>query len=54
MGYTQITPEQIDGGSMDHCGPVKLSISQHSFTCDDAGINMEVLTVSDLCGNTTT
>jgi hypothetical protein len=50
-GYIIITPEDIDNGSTDNCGPVTLSISQDSFTCENVGLNLVFLTVTDLCGN---
>jgi hypothetical protein len=53
-GYVLITPEDIDKGSFDLCGPVLLSIDQDSFTCDNEGVNIVILTVTDLCGNTST
>jgi|GEM_PF-4994636 len=53
-GYVLITAEDIDNGSTDNCGPVMLSISQDSFTCADEGLNLVTLTVTDLCGNTST
>jgi hypothetical protein len=52
-----ITPDQIDNGSSDNCGAVTLSLSQTEFTCDQfvqTNSVPVVLTVTDLCGNTST
>ena len=54
IGYHLITPEDIDNGSSDGCSSVSLSITPDSFTCANAGPNLVVLTVTDLCGNSST
>ena len=54
IGYLIVTAEQIDNGSSDACGPVTLTISQDTFTCEDFGDNTIILTVTDACGNTST
>jgi hypothetical protein len=53
-GYLIITPDLIDNGSMDACGPVTLSMSQDSFTCFDISPVLVTLTVTDVCGNSST
>lgn len=50
-GIATIAPEDVDGGSSDNCGIVSMSLSQSSFTCDDAGIVEVTLTVADAAGN---
>jgi subtilisin family serine protease len=46
-GIATLSPEAIDQGSSDNCGPVELSLSQTAFDCDDAGTLTVVLTASD-------
>ena len=50
-GYVLITPSQIDNGSSDICGLVTLEIDIDSFTCVNEGTNLVILTVTDMCGN---
>jgi hypothetical protein len=54
VGHTTVTPAQIDNGSTDNCGPVTLSLSKTDFTCENTGINIVTLTVTDQCSNTST
>nr|MDQ3017953.1 HYR domain-containing protein [Bacteroidota bacterium] len=49
-----ILPSQVDDGSSDVCGPVTLDVDPDTFTCDDLGPNVVVLTVTDESGNTST
>ncbi|HLF64408.1 MAG TPA: T9SS type A sorting domain-containing protein [Saprospiraceae bacterium] len=53
-GNAAITPEQIDNGSSDNCDAITLSVDPSTFTCDDVGENIVVLTVTDDSGNTST
>ena len=53
-GNTSITAGDLDGGSVDNCGPVTLSASTTSFTCANIGPNSVILTVTDANGNTST
>ncbi len=53
-GTATITPDVIDAGSYDNCGPVNLSIDQSTFDCADI-LNdslIVILTVTDQSGNT--
>ena len=36
-GSATITPDQIDNGSFDNCGPVTLSLNKDTFSCSDIG-----------------
>ncbi|MEZ5048218.1 MAG: hypothetical protein R2766_01065 [Saprospiraceae bacterium] len=51
-GQANITPEMIDTGSSDECGPVNLELDITSFTCQDIGVNTVTLTATDSYGNT--
>src|SRR5690606_13606595 len=53
-GMVTISPDQIDDGSSDNCGPVTLSVDPSSFDCEDLGENEVILTVTDASGNTST
>jgi uncharacterized UPF0146 family protein len=56
-GAATITPQQIDNGSSDNCGPVTLSLDagQGNFTCANVGqTNTVTLAVTDANGNTAT
>jgi hypothetical protein len=51
LGQTTITPSDVDGGSINSCGSVSLSIDKSTFTCSDVGANTVTLssgTKSDL------
>ena len=48
-----LNPNQLNGGSMDGCGPiVGGSIDKSTLTCADIGENVITLTVEDANGNT--
>ncbi len=47
-----ITPEEVDAGSTDNCGPVFLSLDKNTFTAADEGNNTITLTATDAVGNT--
>ncbi len=53
-GIGIIAPASINNGSNDACGLQTLSffLSQNSFGCADIGANTEILTVTDINGNT--
>ncbi|MCF8236602.1 MAG: HYR domain-containing protein [Saprospiraceae bacterium] len=53
-GNASITPNQIDGGTKDNCGIANLSVSQTAFDCSDVGVNIVVLTATDIHGNSNT
>jgi len=56
-GNATITPQQIDNGSSDNCGPVTLSLDagQGNFTCANVGqTNTVTLVITDSHGNTAT
>ena len=54
-GSVTIQPEDLeDGASTDDCGIASKFLSQNTFSCNDAGLNTVVLTVSDVNGNVTT
>jgi len=46
-GTAAISPNNIDQGSSDNCGPVDLVLSQTSFDCGDVGAQTVVLTADD-------
>jgi hypothetical protein len=50
-GMLLLDPMDVDGGSTDNCGIVSRSVSPNMFDCDDAGIQMVTLTVTDAAGN---
>ncbi|TVR86397.1 MAG: HYR domain-containing protein, partial [Saprospirales bacterium] len=50
-GNASTTPEAVDNGSFDNCGPVILSLDEYEFDCGDVGDNDVVLTVEDQNGN---
>jgi hypothetical protein len=54
QGNATLAPQDIDGGSSDHCGITTLSAVPNTFTTADLGTNTVVLTVSDAAGNTST
>jgi hypothetical protein len=43
LGQTTITPSDVDGGSVNNCGSVSLSIDKSNFTCSDLGANTVTL-----------
>ncbi|MCF6212531.1 MAG: HYR domain-containing protein [Flavobacteriaceae bacterium] len=56
-GNATITPQQIDNGSSDNCGPVTLSLDagQGNFTCANVGTtNTVTLVATDSHGNVAT
>ncbi|MBK9453141.1 MAG: HYR domain-containing protein [Bacteroidetes bacterium] len=54
VGVGIIAPASINNGSSDACGLQMLSffLSQNSFGCGDVGVNTEIMTVTDVNGNT--
>ena len=46
-----ISPESVDAGSFDNCGPVTLGLDKTIFTDLDEGQNIITLTVTDAVGN---
>jgi hypothetical protein len=53
QGIVQLDPNDIDAGSSDACGPVTLSVTPSTLTCDDLGSNGVVLHVKNSAGNVT-
>ncbi len=53
-GMSSITPGDVDDGSTDNCSIVSLEIDKMDFTCEDLGVNVVTLTVTDIAGNTST
>jgi uncharacterized repeat protein (TIGR01451 family) len=54
-GSVSITPGDIDDGSFDPCGEiVDLSVTPDEFTCNDIGVSIVTLTVTDMNGNSST
>ena len=51
-GQATITPEDVNFGSFASCSALSLSVSPAGFTCEDVGINVVALTVTDDDGNT--
>ena len=50
-----IEPGDVDFGSSDGCGiATAVSVTPNTFTCDDLGENIVILTVEDDSGNTST
>jgi predicted outer membrane repeat protein len=54
LGHASIQVNDIDGGSSDNCGSVSFSLSESSFTCNDIGQNLVILTATDGNANTDT
>ncbi|HRZ41469.1 MAG TPA: Calx-beta domain-containing protein, partial [Bacteroidales bacterium] len=54
LGNATITAADINSGSSDLCGIASLVASKTAFGCDDVGPNTVTLTVTDVCGNTST
>jgi gliding motility-associated-like protein len=55
FGVVSVTPAQIDGGSTDACGLSQLLINGSSnqlYNCADTGVNVAILTGTDIYGNT--
>jgi hypothetical protein len=53
-GNVTITAAQINNGSSDNCAIDTMFLNDYSFDCDDEGINIVTLTVTDFSGNTST
>ncbi|QIA08491.1 T9SS type A sorting domain-containing protein [Draconibacterium halophilum] len=53
LGQATIAVAEIEAGSSDNCGITSLAIDTSSFTCDDIGVNIVTLTISDAHGNST-
>jgi len=52
MGNASITSNNVINSATDNCGIDSITLSKTNFTCADAGVNMVVVTVTDLSGNT--
>ncbi len=53
-GNGSTTATAVNNGSSDACGIQSLALSQMAFVCSEVGANTEVLTVTDVNGNSTT
>jgi uncharacterized protein YrzB (UPF0473 family) len=53
-GNASTVAAAVNSGSSDVCGIATLSLSQTSFVCAEVGNNAEVLTVTDVNGNSST
>ncbi|MBX7240958.1 MAG: HYR domain-containing protein [Bacteroidia bacterium] len=53
-GNAAITAAQIDNGSADACGIASVTVSPNTFNCSTAGVNVVILTVTDVNGNIST
>jgi hypothetical protein len=53
-GTATITASQLDNGSFDNCSSVSFTASRTSFDCTNVGSNSVTLTVTDICGNSST
>jgi len=50
-GSASISYSDINNGSNDNCGIVKIFLDDSTFDCTDAGVNKVILTVEDAAGN---
>ncbi|MBK9453147.1 MAG: hypothetical protein IPN95_27865 [Bacteroidetes bacterium] len=53
-GNGSTTAAAVNNGSSDNCAIATLALSQTAFVCSEVGANTEVLTVTDVNGNSTT
>jgi uncharacterized protein YrzB (UPF0473 family) len=53
-GNGSTTATAVNNGSSDNCAIASLALSQTAFVCSEVGTNTEVLTVTDVNGNSTT
>ncbi|MCL6582239.1 MAG: HYR domain-containing protein [bacterium] len=53
-GKAIINPQDVDNGSSDNCGIAKMEVFPDTFTCDNIGPNLVILTVTDTSGNQST
>lgn len=53
-GEVTITPEQVDGGTVDISGPFSLSLDRNTFTCSSTGENVVTLSATNMSGLTST
>lgn len=51
-GFATLTEMEVDGGSIDNCGIVSMTIDQTSFSCEHLGIQSVEVTFADQQGNT--
>nr|MDQ3017275.1 HYR domain-containing protein [Bacteroidota bacterium] len=54
QGSVVILPGQINDGSTDNCTITNITVTPNTFDCEDVGVNVVVLTVTDQSGNTAT
>jgi hypothetical protein len=47
LGIASVTPDHINNGSSDACGPLALSVFPNSFGCNNLGNNNVTLIVDD-------
>jgi hypothetical protein len=53
-GNGSTTAATVNNGSSDNCAIASLAMSQTAFVCSEVGANTEILTVTDVNGNSTT
>jgi hypothetical protein len=53
-GMASIVPSDIDNGSNDACGIQSYVLDETAFTCENVGVNVVTLTVTDNNGNVST
>lgn len=53
-GIVIITGAQINNNSTDNCSIISLAVDPDTLTCDDLGLNIVTLTVTDQSGNAST
>jgi uncharacterized protein YrzB (UPF0473 family) len=53
-GNGSTTAASVNNGSSDNCAIATLALSQTTFVCSEVGANTEILTVTDVNGNSTT
>jgi uncharacterized protein YrzB (UPF0473 family) len=53
-GNGSTTASAVNNGSSDNCAIASLALSQTAFVCSEVGANTEILTVTDVNGNSTT
>ena len=51
-GNVTVLADSVDGGSNDNCGIASLSLTPNTFTCNEIGVNLVTLTVTDSSGGT--